>query len=117
MDSLIICYLQQTKYKEAEALLKQLIELREMSVGPVHPDVAACLHYLAEIMRHDGRYELSEKNYKRAIDIRTHSLGPNHPDVAHSLEGYAHLLAATYREAEADHMRICAQAILNAPSS
>jgi tetratricopeptide (TPR) repeat protein len=111
---LIICYLQLTKYKEAEALLKQLTELREMNLGLDHPDVAACLHYLAEIMRADGRYELAEKNYKRAIDIRTKCLGPNHPDVAHSLDGYANLLAATYREAEAEHMRTCAKAILKA---
>jgi len=86
--------------------------LRQMNLGPDHPDVAACLHYLAEIMRQDGRYDLAEKNYKRALDIRTKTLGNNHPDVAHSLEGYANLLAATYREAEAEHMRICAQAIL-----
>ena len=65
-------------------------------------------------MRADGRYELAEKNYKRAIDIRTKCLGPSHPDVAHSLDGYANLLAATYREAEAEHMRTCAQAILKA---
>lgn len=111
-----ICYLQQTKYKEAEELLKKLTELREATLGPTHPDVAACLHYLAEIMRHDGRFDLAETNYKRALDIRTKSLGPNHPEVAHSLEGYAMLLAATYREMEAEHMRVCAQAILKAHS-
>ncbi len=88
--------------------------MRESSLGLDHPDVAACLHYLAEIMRHDGRFDQAETNYKRALDIRTKSLGPNHPDVAHSLEGYALLLAATYREMEAEHMKVCAEAILKA---
>ena len=67
-------------------------------------------------MRHDGRFDQAEQYYKRALDIRTKVLGPNHPEVAHSLEGYALLLAATYREMEAEHMRVCAEAILKAAS-
>ena len=67
-------------------------------------------------MRHAGYIDLADTNYNRAHDIRTKSLGPKQPEVAHSLEGYAMLLAATYREMEAEHMRVCAQAILKAHS-
>ena len=85
--------------------------MKEKEAGVDNPEVADCLHHIAETLRFDARYDEAEPLYQRSLAIRQKLLGPNHPDVAKSLEAYALLLALTYREAEAEHMKTCARSI------
>ena len=61
--------------------------------------------------RRGGRYAEAEPLYRRSLAILEKALGPKHPHVATALEGYANLLRATGRTAEADKMEARAKAI------
>jgi tetratricopeptide (TPR) repeat protein len=103
----------QGKNKEAEPLLQKVLTVKERTDGPDNPEVASILTSLANIYKADTKYDQAEPLYQRAMDIKMRALGPDHPDLAPTLEAYADLLARTYREAEAEHMKACAKGILS----
>jgi CHAT domain-containing protein/tetratricopeptide (TPR) repeat protein len=68
------------------------LAIREHSLGPKHPEVAATLNNLAVLLDFTGRYGEAEPLARRALSIRERVLGPEHPDVATSLNDLAELL-------------------------
>jgi CHAT domain-containing protein len=89
-----------SKFDEARPLVERALEVREKSLGPEHPDVAASLNNLAELYRAKGDYAKAEPLHQRALAIREKALGPDHPDVAGSLNN----LAILYRD-KGDHVK------------
>jgi tetratricopeptide (TPR) repeat protein len=53
-------YRDQGKYGEAERLFKRALTIREQTLGPSHPDVAATRRDLAAVPSERGRYEEEE---------------------------------------------------------
>lgn len=100
----------QERRADAEAQYLRLLEVREASSGPEHPNVASALNTLAVRYRRWGRYADAEPLDVRALRIREAALGPMHREVATSLNN----LAVTYwrmgrlAEAEALHARALA---------
>ncbi|GCE10468.1 tetratricopeptide repeat protein [Tengunoibacter tsumagoiensis] len=90
------------RYREAEPLYHQSMQIWEHVLGSEHLDMAYPLNGLAELYREQGKYREAEPLYQRAIQIREQSLGPEHPDVAFILTNLANLytLQGKYREAE-----------------
>ena len=70
--------------------------------------VRRSLTKLANLLKQAQQYTEAELLYKEALGQLMKALGANHKDLAPTMEGYADLLARTYREAEAEHMLACA---------
>ena len=73
------------RYRVAEPLYRQALDIREKSLGPDHPDVAQTVNNLANLYRELEEFSRADPLYERALAIREESLGAEHPDVAWSL--------------------------------
>ncbi len=74
------------QYAQAEALLKQVLDIWHKTLGEMHPDVAETLNYLALLYHQRGRYAQAQELYQQALTILEYRLGPAHPTVAVSLQ-------------------------------
>ena len=98
------------RYRAAIPRAEHEVRVREMLLGPMHPEVARLLTYLARLYTEQGRYAEAEPLHRRALAIQEEALGPTHPAVALSLHG----LGEFYRyhglpvEAEPLHRRALA---------
>jgi tetratricopeptide (TPR) repeat protein len=95
-------YQSQGRYKEAEPLFIQALELRRSLLGDHHPDVATSFNNLAGLYDSQGRYEDAEPLFIQALELRRSLLGEHHPDVASSLNNlaYLHQSQGRYEDAE-----------------
>ena len=48
------------QYIAAESIFQRVLVMEEKALGPEHPDVAGCLHSLAEVYRDQGQYVKAE---------------------------------------------------------
>lgn len=90
------------KYEAAIDIYRQILTLREGSLGLYHRDVALTLNNLAVLLFQSGRFAAAEPLYRRALAIQEKVLGDEHLDVASTLSNLAHLLSAEGRYAEAE---------------
>ena len=75
----------QGKPEQAEPLCRRALALKEQSLGPDHPDVAASLKDLVEILRARGNLGESEILYRRALAILERAIGPDFSELEESL--------------------------------
>ena len=61
--------------------MRQVLGMRERTLGPDHLEVAASLNNIAVLLKMMSRYEEAEQLYKRSIAIKEKALGPAHPQV------------------------------------
>jgi len=92
LNSLVEIYLAQSKYSEAEFIIKRVLAIDEQLLGPDHPNVGASLNNLAENYRNQNKYKEAETSYKQALAIFEKLLGSDDPLVAHIRERYIDLL-------------------------
>ena len=90
------------RYKEAEALDREIVRLRETHLGPNDPALADALNNLAQSLYATNRLREAESLMERALKIDEASFGLNHPQVAIDLNNFAQLLRATNRLREAE---------------
>lgn len=101
LNQLAEVYRIQSKFTEAEQVLKQLLESYKEHFGPKDINVALTLNNLAANSRVRGKLEESEILLKQALEILEESFGSNHPLVGNLLEHYVHLLHKMGRHIEA----------------
>ena len=89
LNILALVYRDQSKFKEAAALLNDALAIREKTLGSDHPAVAATLNNLAVLYGKRNKFKEAENLCKRALDIREKCLGAFHPDVAKQLNNLA----------------------------
>ncbi len=70
-------------------MYERALAIREVSLGPQHPDVAGSLNNLAILSYHQGDYASARTCMQRAVAIWEASLGPRHPQVAAAQESLA----------------------------
>jgi tetratricopeptide (TPR) repeat protein len=104
LNQLAEIYRIQSKFAEAEQVLKQLLESYKIKFGPSHINVALTLNNLAANSRTQGKFEDAEILLKQALKIIENSLGAEHPIVGNLLEHYAHLLRQANRTTEAEEI-------------
>jgi tetratricopeptide (TPR) repeat protein len=92
-------------YREAEPLVRRILEIEEDSFGPQHPNVARDLNNLASLLQATNRLSEAEPLMRRALQIGEDTLGPQHPKVAIHLNNLASLLQATNRLSEAEPLK------------
>ena len=89
LNILALVYRDQSKFKEASALLNDALAIREKTLGSDHPAVAATLNNLAVLYGKRNKFKEAEPLCKRALEIREKCLGSSHPDVAKQLNNLA----------------------------
>jgi CHAT domain-containing protein/tetratricopeptide (TPR) repeat protein len=82
---LAIVYRGQTRYDEAESLLKRSLEIHAKADGAMHPKVAWTLAILGWLYCQEGRYTDAETPLRRSLAIREKHFDSGHPAVAQSL--------------------------------
>lgn len=90
------------RYKEAEPLYQQALELTQNLLGDNHPSFATSLNNLAGLYKSTGQYRKAELLYHQALELRKRLLGDHHPDVAASLNNLALLYDQQERYHEAE---------------
>jgi tetratricopeptide (TPR) repeat protein len=100
LSSLAEVYRFQSKFYQAEAYFKRLVEIDEKKFGPDHSNVAAHLNNLAGNYRAQGKLAEAEPLYKRALEIWERNLGADNSLVLFALNNYVDLLHQMGRDAE-----------------
>jgi tetratricopeptide (TPR) repeat protein len=93
LNNLALFYCSQGRYKEAEPLYLEALDLRKRLLGDNHPDVAASLNNLAGLYHFQGRYKEAEPLYLEAINIAIQALGENHPHTQTVYQNYLRMLS------------------------
>ncbi len=99
-------------WTDAEPLLRRALDTAEKGYGKEHPEVAAALNNLAQLLQDTNRLADAEPMMRRAFDIDEKSYGKDHPKVAIRLNNLAALLQDTNRLADAEPLVRRAVAIL-----
>jgi serine/threonine-protein kinase len=89
------------RYKEAEELNRQVLEINRRSYGPEHPKVAEPLVNLGAIQQDLGDYGEAEKLHRQALAINRNFYGENHFRTASNLTMVARALVFQKRLDEA----------------
>jgi tetratricopeptide (TPR) repeat protein len=72
------------KYREAEKVLREVVDGREATLGKDHEETLSSTHSLGLILYSQKRYREAEKVLREAADGREATLGKNHKDTLES---------------------------------
>ncbi|MFC1634821.1 tetratricopeptide repeat protein [Planctomycetota bacterium] len=99
----IACFLNYAAlYTEAETLYRRALSIDEKRYSKEHPEVAARLNNLAELLRATNRMIEAEPLYRKALSINEKNFSKEHPNIAACLNNLALLLKTTNRMDEAE---------------
>ncbi|GLA56089.1 hypothetical protein AnigIFM63604_004385 [Aspergillus niger] len=90
------CLSSDGRWKEAEELGVQVVELRKQVLGPEHPDTLTSISNLASTYWNQGRWKKAEELIVQVLELRKQVLGHEHPDTLTSMGN----LASTYSNQE-----------------
>ena len=85
-------------------IVHDLLELRQKTLGPDHPEVATHLNNLTFLYGEQGRYADAEALYLRALVIMRKARGTEYPDVATELNNLAGVYRSQGRYPEAENL-------------
>ena len=83
-EDICMNYYDQEKYDEAIIAIEFAKNLREKTLGALHPEYAYTLNQIGLIYYDKGDYDLAERYLQEALQIRLQALGENHQDCAKS---------------------------------
>jgi tetratricopeptide (TPR) repeat protein len=81
-------------YSQAMQLCRDVLVIREKTLGPGHRDTAVALNNLARVLRAKGDLAGARPLYERALAISEKVFGPEQPETAASLNNLGSLLHA-----------------------
>ena len=93
-----------TRFKEAEPLMRRVLDIDRTTLGSQHPALADGLSNLAMLLSDTNRIEEAERLMRQALDIDRATLGSQHPNLAVHLNNLATLLCRTNRIEEAERL-------------
>jgi tetratricopeptide (TPR) repeat protein len=94
MNSLAMSYYEQCRWKEAEELIVQVVEIATRALGEEHLGTLASICNLALVYRKQKQWKKAEELYVQVVETMNRMLGKEHPDTLSSTAS----LASTYRE-------------------
>jgi serine/threonine-protein kinase len=93
---------EQSRFKEAEALHREVLAARERLLPPGDPKMAETLNNLALVLQQSNRFTEAEPLYARALDIRRRALGERHEDTTVTMSNLGQTWTRLGRLAEAE---------------
>jgi CHAT domain-containing protein/Tfp pilus assembly protein PilF len=91
-------------YEKAQSLAERALGLREKTLGPDQPEVAAALNLLGVICTARSDYNRAELLFQRAVAINEKAFGPDHLAVAEMTDNLAKNFNARGNYAEAESL-------------
>jgi len=82
------------QFTEAKEMFEWALAIGEATYGPDHPNVAAGVNNLGNVLQDLGDMEGAKKMFERALAIDEATYGPDHPDVAISINNLGSVLKA-----------------------
>ena len=82
----------QGRLRDAELLLRDVVQQRSAVLGDHHPDTLTSRHYLSRVLRERGQLAEAQPLLAATLAARTRVLGAAHPDTLTSRNGMADLL-------------------------
>jgi tetratricopeptide (TPR) repeat protein len=109
LKEIALMYQVQSKYTEAEAYYRQVLEILAAEPEPRH-ELSEVVAALVEIFKDQGRFNEAEVAQRRLIEITEKLMGPDHPELAQHMIDLAELYDdnAKYDKA-ADWLRLAVQ--------
>ena len=101
LNNLAAIHWSEGEHEDAARLYEQVIAMREVALGPEHPEVAGALQNLGAARRALGAYEQARTLYERALSIYEQTLGPRHPQVATALSNLGNVQSQADQQQEA----------------
>ncbi|ETS75190.1 hypothetical protein PFICI_13674 [Pestalotiopsis fici W106-1] len=97
-------YRRTSKYKQAEHLFQQELELAEEMYSQRHPETLACMYCLAISISRQGRYGEAEEMHRQRIKIEEEVLGKQHRATLASRLEFAQSIYRQGRYGEAEQL-------------
>ncbi|CAF4623456.1 unnamed protein product [Rotaria sp. Silwood2] len=72
------------EYSKAIKFYERALDIKEKTVPPNHPDLAASYNNIGLVYDNMGEYSKALSSYERSLEIKKIALPPNHPDFAQS---------------------------------
>ncbi|THC96058.1 hypothetical protein EYZ11_004479 [Aspergillus tanneri] len=82
IQSVETCLDSDGRYKEAEKLLLQVMEIQKQVLRPEHPDTLTSMANLASTYWNQGRWTETDELEVQAMEARKQVLGPEHADTS-----------------------------------
>ena len=94
LDTLAVELYFQSKYTEAEPLLREALDRRREILGNRHPHTLASIHNLGTLLQAKGDLAAAEPLYREALDVQRETLGDRHVSTLFSISNLGLLLQA-----------------------
>ena len=94
------------RWKEAEVLQIQVLQLRKQLLGPKHPDTLTSMNNLALIYQNQGRWKEAEELQIQVLQLHKLILGPEHPDTLASMNNLASIYEDQGQWKKAEELQI-----------
>ena len=88
--------------KEAERLLREVLQERERHLGPEHSETLAARDGIASAWSKQGKVAEGETEFRAVLKLREKVLGPEHPDTLTTRNNLAKALNVLGKSAEAE---------------
>ena len=100
----------QGHYREEEPTLVQVVNERERTLGPQHPDTLSARHRLALVLERENKHAEAEAEGRAVLALREKVLGPEHPDTLNTRRDLALVLEheGKYTDAESEYRAVLA---------
>ncbi|GLA16885.1 hypothetical protein AnigIFM62618_003989 [Aspergillus niger] len=100
------CLSSDGRWKEAEVLEVQALELCKRVLGPEHPDTLTSMNNLASTYSYQGRWKEAEELQVQVMELCKRVLGPEHPNTLSSMNNLASTYSDQGRWEEAEELEV-----------
>ena len=96
----------QGKYKEAENMHQQVLNLRMEILGEEHPSTLTSMNHLALVLKSQGKYKNAEVIRRQELELREKALGKEHPHTLTSMSNMGILLRLQDKDKESEKVTV-----------
>jgi serine/threonine-protein kinase len=111
----MLSYKKLKAYREAEALIPEILEVRAPQLGPSHPDRVMLLNIAASVYVAEKKYEAAALLLKQAVALSKRLFRPGNPVSRILLANYSYVLGQLGQTEEASRVRAESQVLLAFP--
>ncbi|KAF2627622.1 kinesin light chain 1 [Macroventuria anomochaeta] len=108
LDRVGRCQASLGQYLAAETAHRQVLSIREKTIGPEHPDTLISMNEIAVALSDQGKYAEAKKMHRETLELGKKVLGEEHPHTLTSMNNVALALSNQgeyYVEAEKMHRK------------